>query len=341
MVTNKYLKWLSETNGFWWTDTAEYDTMDEAIENGATGVTTNPILIKRSLYDNADFWRPYLTSAEGLSGDEKAEEILRCVTVKIAEKFLPVFEKMNGEQGFVCAQVNPKKQGDTKAMVEMGRRLASWAPNIAVKVPATAAGLRAIEELAAEGITTVGTVSFTTPQAVAIAAAQQRGLDRCRAEGRKPRKAFSVIMVGRLDDYLRDVAKDMEADVPESHIISAGTAAIKKAYAICNERGYESMLMPAGMRGGYHTTALAGARMSMSLSAGILTALGKETEYAEHIDEPVADEVIESLSTIPEFERAYYVEKLPQEEFIRYGASQRTLSQFVEAGWGPIAEFPL
>ena len=193
MVTNPYLKALSESAGYWWTDTAEMDTMDEAIENGATGVTTNPILIKKSLYGNPEYWRPYLESAKGLSGDEKAEEILRCVTVEVAKKFQPIYEAMDGVQGYVCAQVNPKKQGDTAAMVEMGRRLAAWAPNIAVKVPATAAGIRAIEELAAEGITTVGTVSFTMPQAVAVAAAQQRGLDRCRAAGKKPGKAFTVI----------------------------------------------------------------------------------------------------------------------------------------------------
>ena len=71
MVTNKYLKWLSETDGYWWTDSAVYSTMDEAIENGATGVTTNPILVKNSLYADPDFWRPYLKSAEGLKGDEK------------------------------------------------------------------------------------------------------------------------------------------------------------------------------------------------------------------------------------------------------------------------------
>ena len=315
--------------------------MDEAIENGATGVTTNPILIKKSLYAYPEFWRPYLDSAVGLKGDEKIEEILRCITIEIAKKFLPIYEATEGVQGYVCAQVNPKKQGDTAAMIEMGRRLASWAPNIAVKVPATAAGLRAIEALAAEGITTVGTVSFTTPQAVAIAAAQQRGLDKCRAAGKKPGKAFSVIMVGRLDDYLRDIAQDMQADVPESDIIQAGTAAIKKAHAICKELGYESKLMPAGMRGGYHAVALAGSDMSFSLSAGILTALGKETEFVEHFEEPVAESTIENLSTIPEFVKAYHVENLPEAEFIRYGASQRTLSQFVEAGWGMIGEFPL
>lgn len=341
MITNMYLKKLSESDGYWWTDSADYDTMDEAIENGATGVTTNPILVKKSLYSFPDFWRPYLKSAEGLSGDAKAEEIIRCITVEIAKKFQPIYEETQGVQGYVCAQVNPKKQGDTDAMVEMGRRLAAWAPNIAVKIPATAAGLRAIEELAAEGITTVGTVSFTTPQAVAIAAAQQRGIDRCRAAGKKPGAAFSVIMVGRLDDYLRDVAKDMQANLSESDIIQAGTAAIKKAYAICVERGYEAKLMPAGMRGGYHAVALAGSDMSFSLSAGILTALGKETEFVEHFSEPVAEQTIENLSSVPEFVRAYNVEHLPETEFIRFGASQRTLSQFVEAGWNMIAEFPL
>lgn len=341
MVTNPYLKWLSQTDGYWWTDTADMSTMDEAIENGATGVTTNPILIKKSLYAFPEFWRPYLKSAEGLTGDAKAEEILRCVTVEVAKKFEPIYEATKGVQGYVCAQVNPKKQGDTAAMVEMGRRLAAWAPNIAVKLPATAAGLRAIEELAAEGITTVGTVSFTTPQAVAIAAAQQRGIDRCRAAGKKPGAAFSVIMVGRLDDYLRDVAQDMQSDVAESDIIQAGTAAIKKADAICKARGYEAKLMPAGMRGGYHAVALAGSDMTFSLSAGILTALGKETEFAYHMQEPVAPETIANLNKIPEFVRAYNVEELPEAEFIRFGASQRTLSQFVEAGWNMIAEFPL
>ncbi len=341
MATNAYLKWLSETPSFWWNDSAEYDSMDIAIDNGATGVTTNPLLIKRSLYGNPEFWRPFLDSAVGLTGDAKAEEILRCVTVEIAKKFMPIFEATKGVQGFVCAQVNPKKQGDAEVMVEMGKRLAAWAPNIAVKVPATKAGIKAIEELTAEGITTVGTVSFTVAQAVAVAAAQQRGLERCRAAGKKPGCVFSVIMVGRLDDYLRDVAHDMQADVSESDIICAGTAAIKKAYKICRERGYESKLMPAGMRGGYHATALAGADMSMSLSAGIHTALAKETEFVEHINDEVPEDVIGRLRRIPEFNRAYDLEALPDWEFIRFGCSQRTLSQFVDAGWAAIVDFKL
>jgi transaldolase len=133
----------------------------------------------------------------------------------------------------------------------------------------------------------------------------------------------------------------MRADVPEEDIIQAGTAAIKKAYAICKARGYEAKLMPAGMRGGYHAEALAGADMSMSLSSGIQTNLAKQSHLVEHIDEPVASETLLRLLTIPEFVRAYELDALPAPEFISYGASQRTLSQFVDAGWGPIGEFEI
>ena len=82
-------------------------------------------------------------------------------------------------------------------------RLNGWAPNIAVKLPATAAGLDVMEACAAEGIVTVGTVSFTAAQAVAVAMRQHRGALRAAEKGVKPAAAFAVLMVGRLDDYLR------------------------------------------------------------------------------------------------------------------------------------------
>ena len=106
--------------------------------------------------------------------------MIRRVTVEIAKKYQPIFEETNGVQGYVCAQVNPKYQGNTEKMIEMGKRLAAWAPNISVKLPGTAAGIEAMEELNALGKTTVGTVSFTVPQAVEIARRQQIGLDRAR-----------------------------------------------------------------------------------------------------------------------------------------------------------------
>ena len=81
--------------------------------------------------------------------------------------------------------------------------------------------------------------------------------------------------------------------------------------------------------------------MSMSLSSGIQSNLAKQNHPAEHIGEAVDSETLKRLLTIPEFVRAYELDALPVSEFISYGASQRTLSQFVDAGWGPIGEFEI
>jgi transaldolase len=340
-MENNYLKWLSgETASCWWNDSAVLQDMDEAIANGATGVTTNPLSVKRSLYGNSAFWQTYLETIDpALNRTDKAEEIIRRITVEIAKKFLPIYRATEGRQGFVCAQVNPKRPGDAEFMFGTGKRLAAWAENIAVKLPATAAGLEVMEELSAIGLTTVGTVSFTVPQAVEIARRQTVGIRRARASGIKPGRAFSVIMVGRLDDYLRDVAHDGKIDVAESDIILAGTAAIKRAYAIVKEQGYESSLMPAGMRGAYHTVDLAGADMAMSISDGIQKSLGElYAPFDTHIGEEIPVTVIERLSRIREFRRAYEPDGMKPDEFITYGATQKTLSQFVDAGWIPIEE---
>ncbi|NLC84425.1 MAG: transaldolase, partial [Ruminococcaceae bacterium] len=166
----------------------------------------------------------------------------------------------------------------------------------------------------------------------------QRGIERARAAGIKPGLAVSVLMVGRLDDYLRDVASDTSDIVRESDIICAGTAAIKRSYQIFQDRGYEAYLMPAGCRGAYHIADLAGARMIMSIAPKIAVLLAEmEGPFEERIDVPVDPEVIERLMTMPEFVKAYEPDGMKPEEFITFGSTNRTLDQFVNSGWNPLA----
>jgi transaldolase len=316
--------------------------MDGYIENGATGATTNPPLVRRSLYGDPDFWRPYLKNINpNLKSDEKTEEIIRHITTAIAEKFLPVYKSSGGKQGYVCAQVNPALQGNAEKMFEMAKRLNKWTENIAVKIPANAAGLEVMEECASLGITTVGTVGFSVPQAVEIAKRQTLGAAKAEKAGIKLGQAFSVVMVGRQDDYIRDIALDNRGNLAESDIIQAGTAVIKRAYEIIKDESYRSQLMPAGMRGAYHTLDLAGMDMTMSISANIQDFLAKESPpFKEIFDTPVPKDVIERLCKIPEFVRAYEPDGMKPSEFLSYGLSQRTLSQFSEA-WLSIQEFVL
>jgi transaldolase len=116
---------------------------------------------------------------------------MRLVVTGAAQLLEPTFQNTGGKQGYVCAQVNPKRAGDREGMLAMARRFHAWAPNIAVKLPVTAAGLDVLEECAAEGITVTMTVSFTVPQVVAIGERFEKGTRQSRAGGHLPRALLS------------------------------------------------------------------------------------------------------------------------------------------------------
>ncbi|MGI6298691.1 MAG: transaldolase family protein [Saccharofermentanales bacterium] len=340
MSENKFLKWMtSETQTVYWHDSAVVSELEEAMANGAKGVTTNPFLINATLKSDPEYWADIIKDVpRDLKGTEKVEALMQKVTGHIAEKLMPLYETGDIRVGRCCAQTSPLKPGDKEAMLAQAKRYAAWAPNICIKLPATKHGIELAEECAALGYNVVVTVSFTVPQCVTTGAALQRGIERARAAGIKPGLAVSVLMVGRLDDYLRDVASDTSDIVKESDIICAGTAAIKRSYQIFNERGYEAYLMPAGCRGAYHIADLAGARMIMSIAPKIAVLLAEmEGPFEERIDIPVDPEVIERLMTMPEFVKAYEPDGMKPEEFITFGSTNRTLDQFVNSGWNPLA----
>ena len=190
---------------------------------------------------------------------------MHVAVVKTAARLLPRYEASGANSGFVCGQINPLRAGDREAMLAAARRYTTWAPNIAGP-PATSAGLDVLEECVAEGITVAATVSFMVPQVLAIAERHCAGSRRARALDIAPGRCFAVLMVGRLDDFLRDMAMDSRAAVAESDICQAGIAVAKRAYAIYRERGYEAMLLVAALRGAYHLTELAGADLIMSVA---------------------------------------------------------------------------
>ena len=339
-MANAYLKWLSSsTKTAFWHDSAILAEAEAAIADGAVGMTTNPFLVNATVRSDPATWRPVLAGLPAaLKGQEKAEEIMRRVTAFLAAKVKPIYDATGGKQGYVCAQTNPSKPCDYETMISQARRYAKWAPNICVKLPCTAAGLKAFEDCAAEGISVVCTVSFTVPQCMAIGRAYKDGVARAKKAGIKPGLGVAVLMVGRLDDYLRDVAQDNPGPVIESDIIQAGTAAIKRAYRLFREHEYDAILMPAGCRGTYHVVDLAGAEnMTMSIAPKIAKMLEEvKGPYREHINEEVPADIITRLDTMPEFRKAYEPDGMEPGEFITFGSTNRTLTQFVECGWNPL-----
>jgi len=335
-VTKTYLHWVAEqTATQWWHDSADEAELDLALARGAAGVTTNPVLISTAFEKNRDRWSGVIdqTLARGWPPEQKAEALMQAAVTSVAGKV----------GGFVCAQVNPARAGDRDGMHAMAKRVHHWAPNIAIKLPATAAGLDVLEDCVADGMTVTATVSFTVPQVLAIAERHRAGGARARAKGIEPGKCFAVIMIGRLDDYLREVANDRgpaaarrgsAAAIRESDICQAGLAVSKRAYSLYQERGYDATLLVAALRGSYHLTELAGASLVMSIHPAYQDVLATQ-DFAreERIGRPVDPEVIDRLAQLPDFVRAYEPDGMTPADFITFGLTQRTLSQFTEAGW--------
>ena len=342
MENDSYLSWLAhETPTVWWHDSGDPDELDSGLAQGASGVTTNPVLAHRALRAQPELWRSLVgPQSPDLEPEEKAIGLMRAVVRDAAAKLEPEHTASKGALGYVCAQVNPTKAGDREAMLAMARRYHTWAPNIAVKLPVTAAGLDVLEACVAEGITITATVSFTVPQVVAVAERHRRGAARAREAGITPGHCFAVIMIGRLDDYLREVAWDNKAGVTEADIRKAGLAVSKRAYEIYQAESVEAVLLVAALRGTYHMTELAGAELIMSIHPQYQARLSEPgIPREQRIDRPVETAAIERLQTVPEFVRAYEPDGMKPHEFIAFGATQRTLSQFDQGGWAMLEGF--
>lgn len=336
MAGMSYLEWLvTETPTRWWHDSGDPTELQQALARGASGVTTNPVLTNLALRAQPAYWLPLVGKLDdNLGPEERAISLMYTVARRTAAQLEPQFQATQGEQGYVCAQVNPSKAGDREAMLAMARRFHAWAANIAVKLPVTSAGLDVLEECISEGITVTATVSFTIPQVIAVAERHRRGRVRAQQNNVAPGRCFAVIMIGRQDDYLRDLAADNQTGWSEADIRQAGLAVTKRAYQIYKREGYPTVLLVAALRGIYHMTSLAGADLIMSIHPKIQTMLLEPgVPRRAGIAEPVDPQVIKRLQRLPEFNRAYEPDGMRPEEFISYGLTQRTLTQFYDGAW--------
>ena len=218
-------------------------------------------------------------------------------------------------------------------MLEQGRRFATLAPNMQVKFPATRAGIAAIEAATGEGISVNATVCFTVPQAIAVADAIERGLDAFAAGGGDASDVTPVctLMIGRLDDWMRVLAERDGIAVDPNALDWAGIAAFKRAYGIYRERGYRTRLLAAAYRHRLHWTELVGGDVVLTLTHAWQVRFNRSGITPEpRIDEPVDPAIIgELLGRIPDFGRAYEPDGMTVDEFDGYGATVRTLRQFI------------
>jgi transaldolase len=334
-----YFAWLAEkTPTRWWHDSAIPDEMLAAKKLGALGVTTNPVLTFKSFQAVPDFWKDKVAAIpQTLDFEERAEALLKLVATFAAGQFKEVFEASGGRHGLALGQLNPSRAGDADGMLAQARRYHSWAPNIAIKLPATRSGVEVVERLAEEGIPICATINVSVAQALSVAEAYEKGAKKAEAAGRRPPLCLVVQQVGRVDDYIRDIARDAKSDVREEDVILAGLAMAKRAYQLFRERKYRAVIMPAGLRGAYHVTELAGGGFTFSIHPRVQKMLlDANPKHEERVDVPISQAALERLLKLGEFRKAYEPDGLKPGEYIAFGVVQKLLSQFTETGWAPL-----
>lgn len=321
-----------------WNDSADPDELARSIEFGAVGATCNPVIALAAITAHLDTWRPRI--AQLAAADPSASEsqlgwkVVEELSVEAAQLLEPAYWASGGRDGRLSMQTDPRLHRDADALVREALHFSSLAPNIIVKIPATATGLRAIEEATFRGVSINVTVSFSVAQAVAAAEAIERGLDRRLAAGEIPREFGSVvtIMGGRLDDWLKSWVQRERILIDPGVLEWAGVAALKRAHAIFVERGFRSRILSAAFRNHLQWSELQGGDLVVSPPFDWQLRINEnDLVPGDRIDVPVRDDIMATLLELTEFRRAYDVDGLVPSEFESWGPTVRTLRQFLEA----------
>ena len=201
-----------------------------------------------------------------------------------------------------------------------------------MKFAATKAGIAALEEATYGGASVNATVSFSLPQAIAVAEAVERALRRRDREGLETASMSPVvtIMMDRLEDWLK-VVVDRDGIVIDPAAISwAGVAVVKKAHPIFQSRGYRARLLAAAYQHHLHWSELIGGDLILTIpSAWQKRFSGSSVEVRSRIDEPVEPGIIAQLSEhFPDFRRGYEEDGMTIDEFGTLPPTVRTLRQF-------------
>src|SRR5215207_883880 len=200
-------------------------------EDSLRGVTSNPAIFEKAILGSHDYDADIAAAArEGLSARE-VDRRLAVRDVQLAADVLrPVYDDTGGYDGYVSLEVAPRLAHDTEGTIEQAR--AYWdlvdRPNLMIKIPATPAGIPAIETALYEGMHVNVTLLFGVAAYEDVMRAHIRAMERRRAEG-LPLDHHSVasFFVSRIDT---EVDKRLAAVGREDLQGRAGLANARAAY---------------------------------------------------------------------------------------------------------------
>jgi transaldolase len=192
-----------------WLDGVAGADVERARTLGVTGATSNPSIVAAIVGEGGLDGRIRRLIGQGRSDDQIAWEINDELVAAAQQEFLPVWKRTEGNDGYVSFELDPLIEEDAAGLshedrveryVALGRRWSAGHTNRMIKVPATRAGLGALEPLAASGTSINVTLMFAPRQYLLARDAIWRGAQR-RVTGLEAFKSVYSIFVSRVDSY--------------------------------------------------------------------------------------------------------------------------------------------
>ena len=203
-------------------------------DDGVSGVTSNPAIFFKAISESPYYHDDVARLKAAKTPAEPLYESLVIPDIQAACDLMhPEYERTSGRDGYVSLEVSPALAHDAAGTVAAGLRLkaAVQRQNLLIKVPATVAGLKAIEELIAHGCSVNVTLMFSLAHVNAVAQAYVHGLQRLVDAGGDPRPVKSVasLFLSRVDTL---VDKQLEGIGGAALVLrgNAGVALAKLAY---------------------------------------------------------------------------------------------------------------
>jgi transaldolase len=297
-------------------------------EDGLRGMTSNPTIFARAM-SSGDDYEDQLSSlvGSGVSAEDAALELMLTDIRMAADELRETHDRAGGHDGFISIEVPAEVAADTQATIDWGRRLKREVdrPNVMVKVPSTAAGIPAIEQLLYEGININITLMFSLRHYEEVASAFLSALGRRNQEGLGIAGIASVasFFVSRVDTLVDGRIDEMRTKVSGSE--SQRLASLRGLSAIANAKAAYSRFLELFHGERFNPLRAVGARPQRPLWASLGT---KDPAYSDvkYVEGLIGQDTV---STMPES---------TADAFRDHGTVADTLTEDLDAARSVIAD---
>jgi transaldolase len=281
-------------------DLIQSGALKDCIENqGIRGVTSNPAIFEKAIAGNAI----YDADIEaGIKAKKSVLEIYESLTFddirNACDIFRPVYDQTQGLDGYISIEVPPTIADNTESTIAEARRYYQVIdrPNVMIKIPGTAMGLPAVEQVIADGINVNVTLLFSVQSYIDTVWAYVRGLEKRAAEGKDISNIASVasFFLSRIDSKIDDVIESRIKEGADNPGLTERLKAIEGKVAIANAKIAYQEYLKVIQSDRWKALSAKGARVQRLLWASTGT---KNPAYSDvmYVDELIGPDTVNTL----------------------------------------------